>query len=151
MNQVCENVSGKLSRSEVFCNFKEFCLHWREFYWSETWFEARKFIWDNLTSLIKKKPNYSNSYTTNLPQACKFIKKRLGHKCFPVNFVKFLRTSFLHTNSGGCFWMFRSNYKELFLGREDVRPFWRSETSLMMVPVTEVSLELFEKCQTVAL
>ena len=50
-----------------------------------------------------------------LPQACKFIKKRLGHKCFPVNFVKFLRTSFLHTNSGGCFWMFRSNYKELFL------------------------------------
>ena len=29
-------------------------------------------------------------------QACKFIKKRLWHWCFPVNFVKFLRTPFFH-------------------------------------------------------
>ena len=27
--------------------------------------------------------------------ACNFIKKRLWHKCFPVNFAKFLRTPFL--------------------------------------------------------
>ena len=26
---------------------------------------------------------------------CNFIKKRLWHRCFPVNFVKFLRTPFL--------------------------------------------------------
>ena len=26
--------------------------------------------------------------------ACNFIKKRLWHRCFPVNFVKFLRTPF---------------------------------------------------------
>ena len=26
------------------------------------------------------------------PEACNFIKKRLWHRCFPVNFVKYLRT-----------------------------------------------------------
>ena len=29
------------------------------------------------------------------PEACKFIKKRLWHRCFPVNFAKFLRAPFL--------------------------------------------------------
>ena len=33
-------------------------------------------------------------------KACKFIKKRLQHKCFPVNFVRFLRTPFLQNTSG---------------------------------------------------
>ena len=28
------------------------------------------------------------------------LKKRLLHRCFPVNFVKFLRTAFLQNNSG---------------------------------------------------
>ena len=28
------------------------------------------------------------------------LKKRLWHKCFPVNFVKFQRTPFLHNTSG---------------------------------------------------
>ena len=31
-------------------------------------------------------------------------KKRFWHRCFPVNFAKFLRTSFLYNTSGGCFW-----------------------------------------------
>ena len=30
------------------------------------------------------------------PPACDFIKKRLWHRCFPVNFAKFLRTPFLY-------------------------------------------------------
>ena len=34
----------------------------------------------------------------------KFLKKRLWRRCFPVNFVKFLRTSFLHNTSGGYFY-----------------------------------------------
>ena len=34
-------------------------------------------------------------------QACNFILKyRLWHRCFPVNFVKFLRTPFLQNTSG---------------------------------------------------
>ena len=32
------------------------------------------------------------------------LKKRLWHKCFPVNFTKFLRTPFLQNTSGGCFY-----------------------------------------------
>ena len=31
------------------------------------------------------------------------IKKRFWHRCFPVNFVKLLRTYFLWNISGGCF------------------------------------------------
>ena len=33
-------------------------------------------------------------------QACNLLKKRLWHRCFPVNFEKFLRTSFLQSTSG---------------------------------------------------
>ena len=29
------------------------------------------------------------------PQACNFIKKGIWHRCFPENFVTFLRTLFL--------------------------------------------------------
>ena len=32
------------------------------------------------------------------------LKKRLWHECFPVNFVKFLRTRFLHNISGRLLW-----------------------------------------------
>ena len=32
------------------------------------------------------------------------LKKKLWHRCFPVNFAKFLRTPFLQNTSGGCFW-----------------------------------------------
>ena len=31
------------------------------------------------------------------------LKKRLWYRCFPVNFAKFLRTTFLQNTSGGCF------------------------------------------------
>ena len=33
------------------------------------------------------------------PKACNFIKKRLWHRCFPVNFAKVLRTLFLQNTS----------------------------------------------------
>ena len=32
------------------------------------------------------------------------LKKRLWHRCFPVNFAKFLRTPFSQNTSGGCFY-----------------------------------------------
>ena len=35
-----------------------------------------------------------------------FIEKSLQHKCFPLKFVKFLRTPFLQNTSGGCFCIF---------------------------------------------
>ena len=36
-------------------------------------------------------------------QACKFIKKRLQHRCFSVNIVKFLRTPILKNTCEHCF------------------------------------------------
>ena len=33
-----------------------------------------------------------------------YLKKRLCHRCFPVNFAKFLRTPLLQNTSSGCFW-----------------------------------------------
>ena len=32
------------------------------------------------------------------------LKNRLLHRCFQVNFVRFLKTDFLWNTSGGCFW-----------------------------------------------
>ena len=37
------------------------------------------------------------------PRATTLLKKRLLHRCFPLNFVKFLRTLSLWNTSGGCF------------------------------------------------
>ena len=32
------------------------------------------------------------------------LRKRVWHRCFPVNFVKFLRTPFSQNTSGYCFY-----------------------------------------------
>ena len=42
------------------------------------------------------------------------LSKRDSHRCFPVNFAKFLRTPFLQNSSGGCFCFFRV-FLEFFL------------------------------------
>ena len=34
------------------------------------------------------------------------LLKRLWHRCFPVNFAKFLKRPFLQNTSSGCFWCF---------------------------------------------
>ena len=36
-------------------------------------------------------------------KACKFIKKRLQHRCFAVKFANFFRKPFLLNTSSGCF------------------------------------------------
>ena len=41
-----------------------------------------------------------NSREKPVPESLFLIKKRLWHRYFPVNFVKFLRTPFLHNTSG---------------------------------------------------
>ena len=58
-------------------------------------------------------------------QACNFIEKETlaQHRCFPVNFAKFVITFFLQNNSGGCFWKTFSFYlKRLLFLR--LRRFW---------------------------
>ena len=39
------------------------------------------------------------------PAALLKFKKRLWHRCFPVNFAEFLRTTFYRTPSVDCFWI----------------------------------------------
>ena len=36
-----------------------------------------------------------STYDLLLPQSCNFIKKRVWHRCFPTNFAKFVRITFL--------------------------------------------------------
>ena len=45
------------------------------------------------------------------------VKKRLWHRCFPVNFVKFLRTPFLQNTSGRLL-LFQSRWLKTFVCRE---------------------------------
>ena len=42
------------------------------------------------------------------------LEKSLWHRCFPVNFAKFLRTPFLQNSSGGCFCKLQVNEKISF-------------------------------------
>ena len=50
-------------------------------------------------------------------QTYNFIEKEAlaQHRCFPVNFAKFVRTSFLQNTSGGCFWKTFSFYLKRLL------------------------------------
>ena len=56
----------------------------------------RKFHWKNTCVGVSFKK-------TSGPQACKFIKKRLQHRYFPVKLAIFSRALFLQNTSGGSF------------------------------------------------
>ena len=50
------------------------------------------------------------------PQAFTFIKTTFWHRYFPVNFSKFLRTTFFNRNAtGGCFWLSNTLHSKRFL------------------------------------
>ena len=65
------------SRSEVFCN-KDVLRNFAKF-----------------TGKPLCQSPFLNKVAGLRPDACSFIKKRLWHRCFPVNFAKFLGTPFL--------------------------------------------------------
>ena len=41
------------------------------------------------------------------------LKKRLWQRCFPMNFLRFLRTPLLQNTSGGCFWTYSKPFVRL--------------------------------------
>ena len=60
-------------------------------------------------------------------QSCRStLLRRLRHKCFPVNFVKFLKTSFLKNNSGRLlqqkihFWKVDLVFQLIFIWKRDL-------------------------------
>ena len=43
------------------------------------------------------------------------LKKRLWHRCFPVNFAKFLRTPLYRTPLDDCFWSMLTKYNHILV------------------------------------
>ena len=61
-------------------------------------------IWQNSQENTCARVSYLIKLQT--PRAATLLKKRLWHRCFPVNFAKFLRTSFLQSTYGRLLLMF---------------------------------------------
>ena len=69
--KLCKSRTDRSSRLEVFC---------------------KKGVLRNLAKFTGK--HLCQSLFFNKVEACNFIKKRLWHRCFPMNFVKFLKRPF---------------------------------------------------------
>ena len=63
-------------------------------------YSVRKVIFRNFTKFTRKHLCQSLFFKKVVGlRPATLLKKRLSHKCFPVNFVKFLRTPFLQNTS----------------------------------------------------
>ena len=65
----------------------------------------KKCVLGNFAKFIEKQLCQNLIFNKVAVKVATFIKKRLWHRRFPVNFAKFLRTPFLWNISGGCAWM----------------------------------------------
>ena len=65
---------------------------------------VRKGVFRNF-AIFKGKHLYRSLFFNKVagPRPATLLKKRLWHRCFPMNFAKFLRTPFLWSTSGVCF------------------------------------------------
>ena len=54
----------------------------------------------------QKKKKWQVNWIEQVAWPATLLKKRIWHKCFPVNFAKFLRTRFVTEHPGGCFWTY---------------------------------------------
>ena len=66
---------------------------------------VRKGVLRNFTKFTGKHLCQS-LFLNGVARPATILKKGLWHRCFPVNFVKLLRTPFLQSTSGGCFCIF---------------------------------------------
>ena len=73
----------------------------------------KKGVLRNLTKFTGKNLCQSLFLNKVTARPATLSKKRLWYRCFPVNFVKFLRTPFLQNTCGGCFCVVRSESKSL--------------------------------------
>ena len=108
------NFIKKDTRGKIF--FCEFCKNFKNMLWPEEhlWMTASSYLWilrsfsehlfyraplGNCLFHVQDaevQPAYTvKNHFTGGPWACNFIKKRLQHRCFPVNIAKFLRTPIL--------------------------------------------------------
>ena len=86
----------------LLCNFCIF--EWVEFRSSRPDVFCKKGVFKSLTKCTGKHMCHSlffNKVVGLMPAT--LLKKRLRHRCFPVNFVKFYKHLFTQNTSGGCF------------------------------------------------
>ena len=82
------------------CVIMFFCLSgFPDYYWQRF---CDQFQFSCSCYVRRTRSSYSQIFFKR-PLTCDFIKKRLQHKCFPVNTAKFLRTTFLWKTFGGWF------------------------------------------------
>ena len=63
------------------------------------------------------------------------LKESLWHRCCPVSFAKFLRTSFLQSSSGGCFCKLQVNGKNSFTHTPScILPSFSQNASRLLLP-----------------
>ena len=65
----------------------------------------------NCNELIPKRENFV--FGNNILRPATLLKKRFSHRCFPMNFAKFLRTPFLHNTSRRLFLNKRNSWIEV--------------------------------------
>ena len=63
----------------------------------------KKGLLKNFTKFTGKRLCWSLFFNEVAGLPATLLKKRLQHRCFPVNFVKFLATPFLQNTFGDCF------------------------------------------------
>ena len=69
-----------------------------------------------------------------------FLNKELWHRCFPVNFAKFLKSSFLHNTSGWLFLKISAVLWKWIMEKEKPRDlFWCQDAKLVSAKICELT------------
>ena len=79
------------------------------------------------------------------------LKKRLWHRCFPVNFAKFLRTSFSQNTSGRLLLILLTDIWYCTTHKEKLYKYYEiasSEDSCDKITTTKLRLELWSNCHS---
>ena len=83
-------------------------------------------------------------------KTCARVKTGLWHRCFPVNFAKFLSTPFLQSSSGGCFCKLQVNEKSSFTNTPScISPSFSHNTSFSQNTSQLLLPKRFWKCESI--
>ena len=74
-------------------------------------YSVKKLFLRNFAKFTGKHPCQSLFFYKVGLRPATLLNKSLWHRCFPVNFAKFLRTSFLKSTFSGCLWRVKNLYR----------------------------------------
>ena len=99
-NAVCPQVNVKLIKKTRIPG-----VSWQKDFAFETELYSKISVWKKLKCIshyFQTLEAVAQWCSKNFARPATLLKKRTKHRCFPVNFSKFLRTTFLRNTSGGC-------------------------------------------------